>query len=255
MAYWEAMVAIVTTQSPRSLEYLIPFCKQENHDTLVYPNPWTGASTTIFIYAAEVSTLCRQNRLTKHLSTSLASTEVCENIFHEQLTKAGELEAKVLQYSPPVSGCIKDPDDRFTPVSHLQCLAQIYRFSVLVQLYLTFPDLLQKSNTTMSTLDTDLSNETSQRSLNEIIVGIEKAILSVHSSDFMILHWRSLVRQKLKVLHEFVRLDPVPRALQILEAVWLRADLCVSNRTNTSTQVFIHWLDVMNEERLESIFG
>lgn len=79
MAYWEAMVAIVTTQSPRSLEYLIPFCKQENHDTLVYPNPWTGASTTIFIYAAEVSTLCRQNRLTKHLSTSLASTEVCEN--------------------------------------------------------------------------------------------------------------------------------------------------------------------------------
>ncbi|KAE8341944.1 hypothetical protein BDV24DRAFT_150739 [Aspergillus arachidicola] len=308
MAYWEAMVAIVTTQSPRSLEYLIPFCKQENHDTLVYPNPWAGASTTIFIYAAEVSTLCRQNRLTKYLSTSIASTEVCENIFHEQLTKAGELEAKVLQYSPPVSGCIKDPDDRFTSVSHLQCLAQIYKFSVLVQLYLTFPNLLQKSNSTMSTLDTDLSNETSQRSPNEIIVGlavnilnlissvpessgikvlltvpliiagsalqkvenhnqdigdlhrtnpfsIEKAIISVHSSDFMILHWRFLVRQKLKVLHEFVRLDPVPRALQILEVVWLRADLCVSNRTNTSTQVFIHWLDVMNEERLESIFG
>ncbi|KAE8322347.1 hypothetical protein BDV39DRAFT_218651 [Aspergillus sergii] len=308
MAYWEAMVAIVTTQSPRSLEYLIPFCKQENRDTLVYPNPWTGASTTIFIYAAEVSTLCRQNRLTKHLSTSIASTEVCDNIFHEQFTKAGELEAKVLQYSPPVSGRIKDPGDRFTSVSHLQCLAQIYRFSVLVQLYLTFPNLLQKSNTTMSTLDTDLSNETSQQPPNETIVGlavnilslissvpessgikvlltvpliiagsalqkveshnqdignlhhtnpfsIEKAILSVHSSDFMILHWRSLVRQKLKVLHEFVRLDPVPRALQILEAVWLRADLCVSNRTNTSTQVFIHWLDVMNEERLESIFG
>ncbi|KAE8423586.1 hypothetical protein BDV36DRAFT_306099 [Aspergillus pseudocaelatus] len=308
MAYWEAMVSIITPQSPCSLDYLMPFCEQGSHDTLIYPNPWTGASTTIFIYAAQVNTLCRQNRLTKYLSTSIHSTDVRESIFHEQSTKASELEAKVLQYSPPISSRIGDADDRFTPVSHFQCLAQIYRFSVLVQLYLTFPNLLEKSNTTMSTLNTESSYGTIQRSPNETVVGlavnilnlissvpessgikvlltvpliiagsalqkvqghnkdigirghattfsIEKEILSLHCSDSMILHWRSLVRHKLKVLHECIGLDPILRALQILEAVWLRSDLSVSNKTNASTQVLIHWLDVMVEERLESIFG
>ncbi|KAE8143792.1 hypothetical protein BDV38DRAFT_266931 [Aspergillus pseudotamarii] len=308
MAYWEAMVSIITPQCPRSLDYLAPFCEQENHDTLVYPNPWTGASTTIFIYAAQVNALCHQNRLTKYLSTSIHSTDVRESISHEQSTKAGELEEKVLHYSPPISSRIGDADDRFTPVSHFQCLAQIYRFSVLVQLYLTFPNLLDKSNTTMSTLDTEPSYGTIQRSPNETVVGlavnilnlissvpessgikvlltvpliiagsalqkvqghnkdigiphhtttfsIEQEILSLHCSDSMILHWRSLVRHKLKVLHECIGLDPILRASQILEAVWIRSDLTVSNRTNASTQVLIHWLDVMVEERLESIFG
>lgn len=308
MAYWEAMVSIITPQSPSSLDYLIPFCDQESHDALIYPNPWTGASTTIFIYAAQVNTLCRQNRLTNYLSTSIYSTDVREGIFHEQSRKAGELEAKVLQYHPPISSRIVDADDRFTPVSHFQCLAQIYRFSVLGQLYLTFPNLLEKSNTTISTLDTEPLYGTIQRSPNETVIGlavnilnlissvpessgikvlltvpliiagsalqkvrghnkdigipdhattfsIEKEVLSLHCSDSMILHWRSLVRHKLQVLHEHIGLDPILRALQLLEAVWLRSDLAVSTRPNPSTQGLIHWLDVMAEERLESIFG
>ncbi|PLB47792.1 hypothetical protein P170DRAFT_385739 [Aspergillus steynii IBT 23096] len=310
MAYWEAMVSIIIIQSPSSLDYLTPFCEQESHDVLVYPNPWTGASTTLFIYAAQASTLCRQNRVTKVLNTSMPSAEICEGIFSEQFKKAAELEAKVLQYSPPMLDRIRDPDDRFTPVSHFQHLAQIYRFSILLQLYLTFPDLLRMSSATVSAFDTITSSASGaiQRSPKEtmlwlavnilslissvpessgikylltvplIISGsalqkiesheqgigipletstsrIEKEIHSLHCSDFMILHWRSVVRHKLKVLHDSVGLDPVRRALQLLEAVWLRSDLSFSNRANDSALVFVHWLDVMVEERLESIFG
>ncbi|OQE26312.1 hypothetical protein PENSTE_c005G03600 [Penicillium steckii] len=302
MAYWEAMVSFITTQDLCALDYLTPLREQEASLASVYPHPWTGVSTTIFIYAAQASTLCRQNRTTKIISTSIKPIDVRESIFNEQYSKASELEAKILEYSPPASDRIRDSDDSFTTVSHFQCLAQIYRFAVLLQLYITFPKLLRKSNMYMSIPGADPSSETVQRLYDQAMVGlavnilnlissipescgvkvlltvplliagsslqkvqihkekienltIEHEMMSAHCTDFMISHWRTLVRHKLKQLHDFVGLDPILRALRILEAVWLRSDLAMSSTSSSSNPKFVHWLDVMMEERLESIFG
>lgn len=84
---------------------------------------------------------------------------------------------------------------------------------------------------------------------------VENEILSVYRSDHMLSHWPSLVQMKLKSLHEQIGLGAIRRAIQILDAVWLRADLSVSATDSASKASFIHWMDVMVEERLESVFG
>lgn len=307
MAYWEAMASFLTMDSARSLDYLTPFCGQESSDATVYPNPWTGTSTTLFIYAAKAGALCRQNRMTNSVSVGTFSSDARKSIFREQLRSASKLEEKTLRYTPPEPEKIEDPNDASTPVSHFQILAQIYRFAVLLQLYLTFPELLQQNlaptsdlgmNTSSSApLPHDISKKTAVGlaisllnlissvpessgikvllTLPLIIAGsalqnngsdqvspchqtkaarIQDEIQSLQSSDSMLSHWRSYIRHKLKALHEYVGLDPILRASQILEAVWLRADLAIPDGS-TKPEGVIHWLDVMIEERLESVFG
>ena len=307
MAYWEAMASFLTMDSARCLDYLTPFCGQEHRDATVYPNPWTGVSTTLFIYAAQAGALCRQNRMANSVSVGTLSSDARKSIFLEQLRSASKLEERTLQYAPPELNKIEDPNDASTPISHFQVLAQIYRFAVLLQLYLTFPELLQQTHAPPSDLgmNSSFSNPLPPDASKKTTIGLAVSLLnlissvpessgikvlltlpliiagsalqntsnnkvnpyhqtktariqdeiqSLQSSDNMISHWRSYIRHKLKVLHEYVGLDPILRASQILEAVWLRADLAIPDGS-ARTEGFIHWLDVMVEERLESVFG
>ncbi|KAJ5811782.1 hypothetical protein N7474_008083 [Penicillium riverlandense] len=306
MAYWEAMASFLTAESPNTLEYITAFCRQEHGNSAVYPNPWTGVSTTLFIYAAQAGALCRQNRAIHSLCASITSPTLQNEIHPKQINDAAELELKVLRYTSPTRNRIEDPGDSLTTIRHLECLAQIYRLTILLQLYITFPDLLRKKqDVTAPSLamplqphkDTPMEvtialavsilnvissvpessgikvlftlplliagsalqdvrklnheyNSTEHPECPEII----DEIMSLHCGDLMLLHWRSLVRHKLKSLHDLIGLDPILRAIQILEAVWLRADLLMPADENKEAS-FIHWMDVMAEERLESVFG
>ena len=308
MAYWEALASFLTTEGPETLEYLTAFSDQELRNDVIYPNPWTGISTTLFIYTAQVGSLCRQNRVMRALSPSIASSAALDEIYLKQFYEAIELERKTLQYSPPNPDRIEDPSDRLTTIHHFQCLAQMYRFTVLLQLYITFPGLLRKDDRGGSLHQASSLRQSAQEVPGEEIIALAVGILnlvsslpessgtrvlstlpliiagsclqnawrvarkqgntsntlhsvivdevlSLHSSELMLSHWRSFVRQKLKSLHELIGLDPILRAIQILEAVWLRADLSASANNDTSEVPFVHWMDVMAEERLESIFG
>lgn len=143
MAYWEAMTSFLTADGPEALQYLTAFCDQEHRDDIVYPNPWTGISTTLFIYTALAGALCRQTRVLRALSVSTTSPTVLDEIYSQQVCEAIELERQILKYTPPNPDRIEDPGDGLTAIHHFECLAQIYRFTALLLLYMSFPGLQQ----------------------------------------------------------------------------------------------------------------
>lgn len=308
MAYWEATTSVLgVTGNLDSLDYLSQFIEQENRDVIVQPHPWTGASTTLFIYAAQAFALCRQSRSINSIYTSVFPSDIHGIIHSENLRKAEEIENKVLRYSAPFPGRIEDPRDEFTTVEHFGSLAQIYRSAILLQLYLTFPELLREPDISEYVPDLGYTGNSFQKSYKETVIGLavgilnlvssvpkasgirvlitlpliiagsalqntqshedfdntqqtklsraRSEILSLQCSDSMISHWRSFIRHQLNALHNFLGLEPILRALQILDTVWLRSDLCLAKQTDKDNPKFIHWLDVMVEERLESIFG
>ena len=306
MAYWEVMAFFLTTESPNTLEYITRFCHQEHGNSTVDSNPWTGISTTLFIYAAQAGTLCRQNRAIHSLSDSITCPTLQSEIHSKQISDAAELELKILRYSPPIRNRIEDPGDILTTIPHLEYLAQIYRLAILLQIYITFPGLLQREreisgpsiamplqplkntprevtvalavsilNVISSVLESSgikvlltlplliagsALQDVRKLKHKQVRTGHPKCpaiideIMSLHCKNHMLSHWRSLVRQKLKSLHDNIGLDPILRAIQILEAVWLRADLLMPADENKDGS-YIHWMDVMTEERLVSIFG
>ncbi|KAL1876812.1 hypothetical protein Plec18167_005222 [Paecilomyces lecythidis] len=146
MVYWEALMSFLTDGDLKSLEYLSPFCKQQT-GSVIYPNPWTGASTSLFIYVAQAGALSRQNRLARNLSSYVSSSAVRDEIYSKQLTEAARIERNVLGCTFPDRSLVDDTGDERTSVDDLETLGRIYRFVVLLQLYITFPDLLRRSDT------------------------------------------------------------------------------------------------------------
>lgn len=68
-------------------------------------------------------------------------------------------------------------------------------------------------------------------------------------------HWRNFVQERMNAIHNHVGLGGVTRALQVIEKTWLRADIQDFANEPDSVGEFIHWTDVMTDERLETIFG
>lgn len=58
--------------------------------------------------------------------------------------RAWKIEQAVLRYQVPEDDRVEDTGDELTPISHLQNLALIYKLTILLQLYLDFPQLLQE---------------------------------------------------------------------------------------------------------------
>ncbi|KAL1860836.1 hypothetical protein Plec18170_001350 [Paecilomyces lecythidis] len=151
MVYWEALMSFLTDGDLKSLEYISLFCKQQI-GSVIYPNPWTGVSTPLFIYAAQAGVLSRQNRLARNLSSYVTSSAVRDEIYSKQLTEAARIERNVLEYEFPDRSLVDDTGDERTSVDDLETLGRIYRFVVLLQLYITFPDLLGRKDAPNSDL-------------------------------------------------------------------------------------------------------
>jgi hypothetical protein len=73
----------------------------------------------------------------------------------------------------------------------------------------------------------------------------------------MIHHWRLFVRNSLGFMHNFVALKAIARAQQLLELVWNTSDIAGYNNQARGSGMLgmTHWMEVMIEECLESIFG
>jgi hypothetical protein len=142
LVYWEAMASFFTSQSLDAISYLDVFC--EDTSTMIHPNPWTGASTSLFVYLAKTGTLIRQRSLLNNLSsiTRSASAKAYEQLMVELVQYARRIEILLLQYEIPASDRIQDTRDPLTLTSHIQRLAQIYRLAALLELYRNFPIML-----------------------------------------------------------------------------------------------------------------
>lgn len=183
---------------------------------------------------------------------------------------------------------IQDTGDALTPPSHLQTIGKVYQLSILLEVYRLFPDLLSLEGsrpqgnfrhilvtlainvlTFLATIP-HTSRTKAIQIFPLIIAGSalqadperpvdvplfpltcqdpSQGIMLLFSHGESINYWRSVVIQRIKDLHDYVGLDSVGHAKQIVEGVWMRADI-------SSQQTFVGWMDVMIEENLSTFFG
>lgn len=145
MAHWEAVASFLMDQPLDALSHLEEFCDQSGVDS-IYPNPWSGICTPVFIYLAKTGTLSRQRTLLRNLSIAASTTHIRTELQASLVAQAREVEQAVLHYKTPAKDRIGDPGDDLTPVAHLRHMAQIYRLSTLLELYRVFPELLSQGS-------------------------------------------------------------------------------------------------------------
>ncbi|RDW68716.1 Zn(II)2Cys6 transcription factor [Aspergillus mulundensis] len=294
MTYWEAMSSFVVNQSLDEMSYLDFLCHQKPSDR-IRPNPWTGISTPLFVYLARVGTLARQRLLLSQLSKVTSREDATGQLQAGLLRSARETESALVLYQVPPEDLIDDPADPVTTVTHLRRIAQIYRLSALVELYRNFPDLLTPSPThglapaaqvlamavsilniiaavpqssgvnCLLTIPLIIAGSTLQsiRPLGGLFQGnkdqsawetLSAELLLSSSQEDVQEHWRSFVRSRLQEVRRYVGLPAISRASEILEKVWARSDVQAAVGSS-KTYEFVQWVEVMVEERLETILG
>jgi len=105
----------------------------------VFPHPLTGFSLQTFICVGKVGSLCRSahSEAFKHLPKGADH--------HETLVdKATSVEAELLGLSQTRLSTFQDPQDSQTTIDEILAVGEAYRCAGLLQLYMTFPHLLQQ---------------------------------------------------------------------------------------------------------------
>jgi hypothetical protein len=86
-------------------------------------------------------------------------------------------------------------------------------------------------------------------------------ILSTSSQAEVNLYWRDFVRERIQAVHSHVGVAAISRAMEILEKAWARSDIQAAvEELDTNTGLyggkgFVQWVDVMVDEKLETILG
>lgn len=103
----------------------------------LFPHPLTGFSMQTFICIGKVGSLCRLahgETIQKHPGSEHK---------HELEEKAKYIEAELLLASQPRQANFQDPQDSQTTIEDILAVCEAYRCAGLLQLYMTFPQLLQ----------------------------------------------------------------------------------------------------------------
>lgn len=313
MAYWEAIASFLIDQPLDAISYLSPLCNQKAAH-LIYPNPWTGICSPIFVYFAQVGTLGRQHSMIKNIS-STTTADIQRRLREDLVEQAKVTERAILDFTVPDENTVEDTNDPLTTICHLQNVAKVYRLVALVELYRVFPELLHvhaqetplNAQTTSSREDGPVHSLEPRVQLLAIATSIlviistipqesganvllamplmiagsilqpgkhpispgpgrsswglvSAEILSLPAQEDIYMQWRDFVRMRINAIRNRVGLAVISRALEIMEKVLARADIQAvaekqsDHSTGLSTQ-FVHWTDVMVEERLETVFG
>lgn len=314
LAYWEALLAFVVDQPLDAVEYLKPFCEQSDLN-VIHLHPWTGLSTPIFVYLAQVGILVRQKRLLSKTAIMGWSSNL-ETVRLQMVTAASEVERLLLGYKLPPSSKTCDTGDPVASLAHLRSFAQSYRLASLLELYRSFPELLSKQISSPFELNVDDITSPSVRpnpSLRQMlsrgedmapiyilfnmatsVIGLldeipEQTGLSLNHTIAMIISGSVLcslppkdpdspdllallvsssmsrpnVERLRKVIHRRAqsnaracRLESFRRVGQLLEEVWSRIDsLSQPEDLGRGQSHNVHWIDVMTDSRLETVYG
>ncbi|RAH65207.1 Zn(II)2Cys6 transcription factor [Aspergillus aculeatinus CBS 121060] len=142
MAFWESLASFHVDQDVESVDYLFDVCGNTTSLGACVPNPLTGVCTVLFIYMAKVGALSRQLRHFDRLWGISSAHASNGDSYAPLLEKARAIELLVRSYSPPPLQCILETADDHTPPVHLHTMSQVYRLTILLELYRLFPGLL-----------------------------------------------------------------------------------------------------------------
>lgn len=296
MAYWECLSSFIVDQSLDTIAYLSPFTEPVPGQT-IYPNPWTGVSTPIFIRMAQVGVLLRQKRILDKLSCIRRGSYVGDILAEELLEEARGVLSAVMVYALPPEEHMEDTGDANTPLQHLREVATVYRLTAILELYQTFPSLAVRS---IDPTDDDYNIPLDQTAINNTIFDLASSITSIvsalprQSGTYTVLcialicaggamqnsyaqqsdapdsledqlarirRNRSALEERratlrAQILHTMrqLNLDAVRKAAKLVQEVWSQSDVRAEIGGDAG-QHRIHWMDVMMELRLETLFG
>ncbi|KAH0155574.1 hypothetical protein KCU67_g8650, partial [Aureobasidium melanogenum] len=295
MAFLECLASIIIDQPIDVLKYLQPFARIAE-DQRIYPNPWTGVSTPLFIILAEVATLIRQKRNLKAMSSAESQAESISELDEKMNKHASQLFASALTHRTPSIARIEETKDSKTPLDHLISMNCIFRLVILLELSQIFPDVvLRHDDKTQSQREAEkvaldfaiaalrLISELPKTSGTLIMLsiplisagsalqnlesyrcdynfdsdsfsGLRKDVSDLISRPLPISAWRDQVELRIEQLERRVGLAPVRKMKELLKAVWRQADGPFVS-PGTSSRNRIHWMDVMIDEKLETLLG
>jgi hypothetical protein len=146
LVYWEMLVSVVedmdtrndsdkTTLGPH--QQVVDTAGELSTDIL--PHPWTGISSLTHRLFARSMRLCRsyRRRITKPTGRAISLSTAMQEI-----EEAQRLEERLLELEFSSIAHINDTGDCRTPWRHLARVAEAYQLASLLQLYVTFPDLV-----------------------------------------------------------------------------------------------------------------
>ncbi|EME78839.1 uncharacterized protein MYCFIDRAFT_43729 [Pseudocercospora fijiensis CIRAD86] len=287
MAYWECLASFICDQPVGAIHYLLPFCTLAEGQ-IVYPHSWTGVSTPMFILTAQVGVLLRQKRVLEKLALIRRGAEAKDNLDLELIQDASDLHDKITEYELPPMASIEDTGDPNTPISHLCEVTNVYRFTALLELYRAFPLLAQQpdpDNITMNPMkvqsDADDLAFDLATSIITIISDMPRSsgvytvlciplisagsalqayqapskgdLTRMRRSRSNVDSWRENSRQQILHTSRQIGLAPFKRLAKLVQEVWTRADMLADMAADPEYPV--HWIDVMMEMHLETLFG
>lgn len=292
MVYWEVLVSFLVDQPASSLSYLGSFLEIDMIPPS-YVCPWTGVGTSVFIYLAKVGSLVRRKRFLKRTMLS-NKVETFEKLaYGNLLSEASLLEDKIRRSKFPRLSSIEDTGDSKAPPIHFLQLAHCYQLSGCLELYRAFPELakarlesdpavrishdgidkpsqlvLGLAFDILNTLETmpDDSRTIATQTLaftfaSSVLGKIEIAdegqfTLEQYTFNCSIERWRRFVLQRLSRTYKIIGLRTILRAKTLLVKVWSRMDR--GDReidSELSITDHVHWIDVIEEEGLETLLG
>ncbi|KAL6868891.1 hypothetical protein ACO1O0_000214 [Amphichorda felina] len=147
LVYWEMLISVVDDGDLRSdMDNIIssghpqPFTDRVGEtSTDLLPHPWTGISSMTSRLFARSTRLCRtyRRRITKPTGRAISLSTAMQEIQDAQ-----RLEEQLLELEFPSISQGNDTGDWRTPWLHLAHVAEAYQLASLLQLYVTFPDLV-----------------------------------------------------------------------------------------------------------------
>lgn len=149
LVYWEMLVSVVDDTSPRSQADIALLSQRldpvdvdpfDGPGTDMVLHPWTGISSTTSRLFARSIRLCRtyRRRITNPTGRAISLSTAMQEIEEAQKLEERLLEldfSSVIQFKA-------DTGDPRTPWPHLARVAEAYQLAALLQLYVTFPDLV-----------------------------------------------------------------------------------------------------------------
>jgi hypothetical protein len=293
MVYLECLASFIHDQTFDDLAYLRRFGTFADGQR-VYPNPWTGVSTPLFLHLAETAIIMRFKRIIT------ASPPGVNTGRHSDIAKTAKLlYRRTSIYKQPATTNMEGTKDAKTPLAHLVNMDSIFRLVILMELIQTFPELafeedLEAGLTTQKVFEArgivvdfaiailsivsrlpESSGANEMLSIPLIAAGsalqtpgtpadqgcgvghtnTARIVISTVMHDRESLQsWREQTQLRLQRTYDLIGLAPLQLANQLVKEVWRRADL-IDNSGHRSAAHMVHWMDIMIEEKLETLFG
>jgi hypothetical protein len=275
--YWDMLAAVVSNESPDTsmIEDTMFGCAPPSD--LIKPHPWTGVAYKQQRLLSRTIALCRRHRLKVRENASAGEADPSQPAAAaEDLMDAYMISNELEIMDMPLAHSILDTGDRTSLQIHFALLANAFRIASLLQLHQTFQldassflepisqkrlvlklalelvkileDIPVWSNTRCTqpilyiTAASGLRFETPPGRGQDLFSALTPELLEVHRA-------RRFILDRFAALQRSLPPKPIIVATELVQAVWRKYE------SERSDVLDVHWIDVMIDGRLSTLFG